>query len=129
MKMFGKVDHRTVRATSLFALTVVSSFTFSGAALAQENTAQENTGRLEPRVVGGQLTASDTQEQFGLLTLANPEGSCSASMLNDYWAITAAHCVYSQTTGQAFTASQITLSANWPRNHKTVQALQVVAYS
>jgi trypsin len=129
MKMLSRVDHRIVRATSLFAFTVVSSMAFTGAAIAQENIAQENTGRLQPRIVGGQLTPSDTQEQFGLLTLGNPEGSCSASMLNDYWAITAAHCVYSPTTGALFTAAQITLSANWPLNHKSVQAIQVVPYS
>src|SRR4051794_29932718 len=96
------------------AVAVAFTLTCLGAARADEN-----IGTTQQGLVGGQTVSSDIQEQFGLLTLSNPEGSCSASMLNDYWAITAAHCVYSPTTGQAFTAAQITLSANWPRNHKS----------
>jgi hypothetical protein len=124
MEMFRKNYRHIVPTTSLFAFTVVFSLTFTSAAVAQEH-----AGRVHPELVGGQLMPSATQEQFGLLTLSNPEGTCSASMLNDYWAITAAHCVYSQKTGIQFTAEQITLSANWPSNTKSVQAVQVVSYS
>jgi Trypsin/Ricin-type beta-trefoil lectin domain-like len=70
-----------------------------------------------------------TQEQFGLLTLSNPEGTCSASMLNDFWAITAAHCVFSTKNNcPQFQPNQISLQANWPGNSKKVQAVQVVTF-
>jgi len=92
--------------------------------------AGDDLGTTQQGLVGGTVTPPLVQEQFGLLTLTNPEGTCSASMLNDYWAITAAHCVYSQKTpGVAFSAAQITLSANWPSNQKSLQAVQVVAFS
>ena len=70
-----------------------------------------------------------TRQQLGLLTLQNPEGSCSAAMLNDYWAITAAHCVVSQKGScPVFAANQITLTANWPGNTKSAKARQVITY-
>jgi hypothetical protein len=50
-------------------------------------------------------------------------------MLNDYWAITAAHCVYSSTTLILFTPSQISLAANWPSYQKSVQAIRVIPFA
>ena len=97
-------------------------------AMAQNN--EEHTGTSQqPLVTVNPPLDQPTQEQFGLLTLNNPEGVCSASMLNDYWAITAAHCVYS-TKGACpvFTANQITLTSNWPGTAKTVTAVQVITY-
>lgn len=100
--------------------------------------APENTGTVQQPLVAGTLVDDATREAQGLLTLTTPEGTCSASMLNDYWAITAAHCVYSIAGAcPAFAANQIQLTANWPRNNpgtgwvngsKTVTARQVVAY-
>ncbi len=119
-----KIYRQIVPAASLFALTALFGLTLPSASFAEVVNIP-----TQVELAGGSLVSPATQEQFGLLTLANPEGTCSASMLNDYWAITAAHCVYSQTTGAEFTASQITLSANWPSNHHKVQALQIVAYS
>jgi len=91
---------------------------------------QEHTGQTQqPLVTVNPPIDQQTQEQFGLLTLNNPEGSCSASMLNDYWAITAAHCVFSAKGAcPQFLPNQISLKSNWPGNAKTVQAVQVIAY-
>jgi hypothetical protein len=85
---------------------------------------------VQQPLVSPTLVDGNTREAFGLLTLNTPEGgACSASMLNDFWAITAAHCVFSPTTGAQFTPAQITLTANWPGYTKTAQVLQVIAYS
>ena len=90
----------------------------------------ENTGQTQqPLVTPTPPIDQQTQEQFGLLTLSQPEGTCSASMLNDYWAITAAHCVYSAKGAcPQFAANQISLSSNWPGRVKTVNVLQVITY-
>jgi hypothetical protein len=88
-------------------------------------------GQVSQPLVGGTLVTPEMQRSFGLLTLKNPGGTCSASMLNSFWAITAAHCVYPSTTAlsTAYPASQITLTSNWPGNSKTATARQVIAFS
>ena len=84
----------------------------------------------QPLVTARPPLDQQTQEELGLLTLSNPEGTCSASMLNDFWAITAAHCVFSTKGGcPQFAPNQIRLSANWPGNPKPVVGVQqIVTY-
>jgi len=90
----------------------------------------ENTGQSQQQLVTSSPPADQqTQEQFGLLTLTNPEGTCSASMLNDFWAITAAHCVFPQNGNcPLFAPNQISLTANWPGKARSSQVVQVVPY-
>src|SRR5664279_3659943 len=51
-------------------------------------------------------------------------------MVNQFWAITAAHCVFPSGPGATvYAPSQITLTANWPGNTNSAQALQVIPFS
>lgn len=52
--------------------------------------AQENVGTVQQGLVAGKEVPAKTQEEFGLLSLGS---GCSASLLRNGWAITAAHCV------------------------------------
>lgn len=85
------------------------------------------TGTTRQPLVG-ETVDERTQEEFGLIRLSNAEGQCSAAMLNDYWAITAAHCVISN-TGRQFAPNEITLSSHWPNRHKTAKAVKIVPFS
>jgi hypothetical protein len=86
---------------------------------------KENIGRVQQGLVGGSVVSVEVQEEYGLLTLATGSKGCSASLLRNNWAITAAHCVDSpdpNRPGQFILAAEnsATLTANW----KTVQAQQ-----
>ena len=69
----------------IIALVVMSVITFVGIA-----SAQEETGKVQQGLVSGEEVSEKTQEAYGLLSLS---GTCSASLLRNDWAISAAHCV------------------------------------
>lgn len=119
------------RRRAFFASTPLAILLMVLPAAAAQNGPEGPTGQVQQPLVGGLLTDPQTQQDFGLLTLNNPSGSCSASMLNDYWAITAAHCVFlnALTSGTQFTPEKIKLTANWPLNTRSANALQIVVFS
>lgn len=82
------------------------------ALLAVPGHAQEKTGTVSQPLVGGRVLSPDQQELLTLLTLQFPGGSCSASLLTNDWAITAAHCV--ESGGATVAAPTVTLTAQWP---------------
>jgi Trypsin len=83
----------------------------------------ENTGTVSQPLVGGSLVSPYAQEELGLLTLNTATGSCSASLLTNEWAITAAHCV-EVTIGKPPTVAPatVTLTANWSTVQKQTAA-------
>src|SRR5688500_9314143 len=62
-------------------------------ALTSYGPAQENLGFSQQALVAGTEIDVATQESFGLMRLTGAGGTCSASLLRNQWAITAAHCV------------------------------------
>ncbi len=59
--------------------------------------ADENIGKVQQGLVGGEEVSEKMQESYGLLSL-DSGGSCSASLLRNDWAISAAHCVDAKDT-------------------------------
>jgi hypothetical protein len=124
--MPGEIMHSRNIATTVSVLAAILGM---GAAAHAQNDGP--IGTVSQPLVGGTLVSPETQRAFGLLSLSSPTGSCSASMLNAFWAITAAHCVYPSITAPSaiYPANQITLTSNWPGNSKTATARQVIAFN
>ena len=113
-----------MRRMRLFCIAIATllAITLVGVAGAQE---KENVGRVQQGLVGGSVVSVEVQEEYGLLTLTTGSKGCSASLLRNNWAITAAHCVDKpdpNRPGQFILAPEnsATLTANW----KKVQAQQ-----
>lgn len=118
------------RRPVLFVLCTLLALFIPSAIIQAGNEPDGPIGTVTEPLVGGDLVSLQMQRDFGLLTLNNPGGSCSASMLNQFWAITAAHCVFPSGPGaMVYAPNQITLTANWPGNTNSAQALQVIPFS
>ncbi len=79
---------------------------------------EPNLQKSSRPLVGGALISAETREKYTLLSLSSPIGGCSASLLRNHWAITAAHCVDDNgraTPGQFMTVpdDSVTLEADW----------------
>ena len=95
--------------------------------------AQGNLGTTSQPLVGGPTVDQQTRRELGLLTLIAPAPApsapgtlfpgpvsgtktCSASLLNDNWAITASHCIDAATA-----PNQVTLEAEWSATGKVTR--------
>jgi hypothetical protein len=74
--------------------------------------------------VSGPPVSAATQESLGLLTLNTPTGGCSAALLTNEWAITAAHCIDPPDISNP---AQVTLTANWS-SVQTRQAKEIRSF-
>lgn len=109
------------------ALAVVWTVIFVSAAAGQNE--EKNLGRVQQGLVGGSVVSVEVQEQYGLLTLNN---SCSASLLRNNWAITAAHCVDRpdpDRRGGFITVPEnsVTLTANW-KKVQMQQSMRIITF-
>jgi hypothetical protein len=88
------------------------------------------TGQIrQPLVTPNPPVDVQTQREFGLVTVITPNGSCSGAMLNDFWAITAAHCIFSPATPcPRFPLDKIILQANWGSPRPALPAVQVISF-
>src|SRR5882762_5288345 len=103
------------------------AITFAGITHAQD--AEKNIRKTQQGLVGGSLVSKEVQEQYGLLTL---DTGCSASLLRNTWAITAAHCVDPpdpDRDGGFITVSQdsVTLTANW-KNEQVRKSVRIISF-
>ncbi len=117
---------------TLFTLSLLCALGMILLALGRNSLAQEHIGTVSQPLVGGTVIDAATQEKFTLLTLSS---GCSASLLRNNWAVTAAHCVDVTDAAGNFTPDPnrpgqnmlrplagMTLSAAW----KTPQTQNVV---
>jgi hypothetical protein len=112
------------------ALAAVTAVTFAGVADAQE----ENIDKVQQGITTAAAPLSaEERESLQLLTLGDAHSSwCSASLLRNDWAITAAHCVDKadpSKPGKFITDpdNSVTLRANWPTSQRR-QSTRIITF-
>jgi hypothetical protein len=96
------------------------------AAAAAPAAGEENIGKVSQPLIAGLPVDMPTQQARGLVTVTriisvNPvtgvtvTGTCSGTLINRYWVLTADHCVSADGTrgGPDFPVSSFTISATW----------------
>ncbi len=109
------------------ALTLLAVITFAGDAGAQSQ--QENLRKSQQGLIAGADVSVEDRERFGLLTI---NGSCSAALLRNNWAITAAHCLDSpdpNNAGAFITVAEdsVTLTADWT-NVQSRKSARIISF-
>jgi hypothetical protein len=86
--------------------------------------------QVDPRMINAEPVRALASEERGLVTLTTPAGSCSATLLDNLWAITAAHCVDDLIgAGMLGVPPGVTLTANWDISGAQVRTVErIVSY-
>src|SRR5262249_31239687 len=95
----------------------------------------EKTGKVEQKLVNGQLLSPIFQETYALLTITSaqpappppapaPVRGCSASLLTNDWDVTAAHCLSAFNITNPAT---VTVTANWTKPQQR-QGTQIITF-
>jgi hypothetical protein len=102
-------------------------FLYLAAAIAPAH-AQENVGRVQQPIIAGLPVGTATQQARGLVTVSAVTGTintptgpvplvgtCSGTLINRYWVLTADHCVAAdgKRFGPDLAASAFTIGATW----------------
>lgn len=91
---------------SLFSIFGILTF------LAVPAVAEENVGQVRQPIVAGALVDNNTQKARGLVTVG---GGCSGTLINQYWVLTADHCVTSngRIGGPSAALGNVRVTAAW----------------
>lgn len=99
---------------------------FAFAMAASVTGAEERIGTVQQPIITGTLIDNATQQARGLVTVSDMGGSCSGTLINRYWVLTADHCVSSdgRIGGPPQPPSNLRVTAAW--SGKTVWATKIV---
>lgn len=69
---------------------------------------------VQQPITAGTVVSSDLQRQLGLITVNAGGGTCSGTLINRYWVLTARHCVTTGgITAPLLAPNQTTITAAW----------------
>lgn len=77
--------------------------------------ASENIGQVKQPIIAGHPVDAATQKARGLVAIRSPAGSCSGTLINQFWVLTADHCITQdgKFAGPGLPPSAFTISAVW----------------
>src|SRR5690348_4585844 len=104
----GKVMTRNKYLFAAWMLGALCTATLPRVALAQ----QEHLGRSQSPLVSVTVVTAAQQEQLGLLSMVSNRGGCTASLLDNNWAVSASHCL---NANDMRNPAGVMLSAAWSR--------------